>query len=372
MSKVIVVEKASSMNTTRSSQVKSNLPETVRTGDDRAIRRLTLVSDAWQPQVNGVVTTLNHLVKELTAQGVEVDVIQPQPYPCFPLPTYPEIRLVRRAPDLEERLLDFQPDAIHIATEGTLGWAVRKLALKHGLPFTTGYHTKYPEYIHKRFPWIPESWVYRFLRRFHQPAQCTLVPGESILQELQEKGFHDLRLMSRGVDTDLFNPERRTDLGLPRPVMLYVGRVAPEKNLRAFLDLELPGTKLIVGKGPDLDVLQNAYPEVKFVGAKRGEELAKYYASADVFVFPSKTDTFGVVNLEAIASGTPVAAFPVTGPKDILKEGVNGCLSENLDEAISAALQLDRKPIAASIPEFRWPHAAKQFLQNLAPIKQTT
>ncbi|WP_228767035.1 glycosyltransferase family 4 protein [Thiomicrorhabdus heinhorstiae] len=370
MSKVIVVEKASSMESSRSFQTKPEPAKVVSETRGNSIRRLTLVSDAWQPQVNGVVTTLNHLVKELTAQGVEVDVIQPQPYPCFPLPTYPEIRLVRRAPALEERLLNFRPDAIHIATEGTLGWAVRKLALKHGLPFTSGYHTKYPEYIHKRFPWIPESWVYKFLKRFHSPAQRTLVPGESIQQELQGKGFKDLRLMSRGVDTDLFNPERRSDLGLPRPIMLYVGRVAPEKNLREFLDLDLPGSKLIVGKGPELDVLQNAYPEAVFVGAKRGEELAKYYASADVFVFPSKTDTFGVVNLEAIASGTPVAAFPVTGPKDILKEGVNGCLNEDLGVAITQALKLDREPIAESIPEFRWPHAAKQFLQNLAPIKK--
>lgn len=334
------------------------------------INRLTLVTDAWQPQVNGVVTTLNNIVNESRKRGIVVDVIHPNDYPNFPLPTYPEIRLVRKAKGLEKRLLEFKPDAIHIATEGTLGWKVRQIALKHQLPFTSGYHTKYPEYIHKRFPFIPANWIYNILRRFHNASKRTLVPAQSILDELHTKGFNDLALMSRGVDTDTFHPGQKADLGFTKPIYLYVGRVAPEKNLETFLDLELPGTKIIVGKGPDLNKLITAYPSVQFVGAKYGEELARYYASADVFVFPSLTDTFGVVNIEAIASGTPVAAYPVTGPKDIIKPGLNGYLDEDLQTAINQALNIDRKPIAKSIPEFTWQGATTQFLANLHPIKK--
>lgn len=335
-----------------------------------SITKLTLVTDAWHPQVNGVVTTLSHLVAEMQKMGIKVDVIQPSDYPNLPLPTYPEIRWVRRAKGLEERILKFEPDAIHIATEGALGWKSRRIAKKHRLPFTTGYHTKYPEYIHKRFSWVPIPWVYRVLRYFHNAGQKTLVPTESLKTELLEKGFKHVGIMSRGVDTTLFNPNKQSDLGYTPPIYLYVGRIAPEKNLEAFLDLNLPGTKIVVGQGPDLDKLSIAYPSVQFVGPLQGEELARHYASADVFVFPSITDTFGVVNIEAIACGTPVAAFPVTGPKDIVKPGINGALNEDLQEAIEQALILDRTPIAQSIPEYTWEGAAKQFLGHLSPISR--
>lgn len=341
--------------------------------DAKGIQRLTLVSDAWIPQMNGVVTTLTQLVKQLEMSGIEVDVIHPNDYQRMPLPTYPEIPFVWRASGLEQRILNFKPQAIHIATEGALGWKARRIALKHHLPFTTAYHTKYPEYIHERFP-IPTSWIYHILKWFHRPAYNTFVPAPSILSELTDKGFPHLVLMTRGVDTTLFSPHKtQTESQQCSPRYLYVGRVAPEKNITAFLDLKLPGQKIVVGKGPDLDNLKTAYPDVAFVGAKQGSELAEFYANADVLVFPSLTDTFGVVNIEAIASGTPVAAFPVTGPKDIITQGVNGFLDQDLKTAVEKALLLDnRRDIADSIPEYTWQGAAQQFLDHLAVIPEQT
>lgn len=333
------------------------------------IQRITLVTDAWKPQVNGVVTTLSQLVSHLRSRHIKVDVIEPNDYQHLPLPTYPEIPLVWRSKGLEKRILQFQPQAIHIATEGALGWKARRVAIKHNLPFTTAYHTKYPEYIHARFP-IPQKWIYALLRRFHRKATRTLVPAPSILNELKAQDFPDVVLMSRGVDTDIFNPQAATDLGFKKPIYLYVGRIAPEKNLRSFLNLNLVGQKVVVGKGPDLSLLEQAYPDVAFVGPKSGRELASYYASADVFVFPSLTDTFGVVNLEAIACGTPVAAFPVTGPKDIVIQGINGILDKDLNRAIEQALTLKKQPekITQSIPEYTWQGATRQFLSHLAFI----
>lgn len=339
--------------------------------DTKGIQRLTLVSDAWRPQVNGVVTTLTQLVQQLQKAGIEVDVIHPNDYTTIPLPTYPEIPFVWRADGLEKRITDFNPDAIHIATEGALGWKARRIALKHRLPFTTAYHTKYPEYIHKRFP-IPTRWVYHILKRFHRPAYNTFVPAPSILTELKTKEFPHLVLMTRGVDTKLFNPNRAHNQKQQTPCYLYVGRVAPEKNITAFLDLQLSGKKVVVGKGPDLENLKAAYPDVDFVGPKAGIELAEYYANASVFVFPSLTDTFGVVNLEAIASGTPVAAFPVTGPKDIITQGVNGILDHDLKTAIEKASLLKAPhSIANSIPDYTWQAAAQQFLNHLAIIPKS-
>ncbi|QBZ83633.1 GDP-mannose-dependent alpha-mannosyltransferase [Hydrogenovibrio crunogenus] len=340
----------------------------------RGIQRLTLVSDAWQPQMNGVVTTLTQLVQQLHKSGVEVDVIHPNDYATMPLPTYPEIPFVWRAKDLEKRMTRFNPDAIHIATEGALGWRARRIALKNRLPFTTAYHTKYPEYIHERFP-IPARWIYHILKWFHRPAYNTFVPAPSILNELKRKGFPHLVLMTRGVNTELFNPNRALNQKQSQqtPCYLYVGRVAPEKNITAFLDLELPGQKIVVGKGPDLENLKKTYPDVDFVGPKEGSELAEYYANASVFVFPSLTDTFGVVNLEAIASGTPVAAFPVTGPKDIITQGVNGVLDHDLKTAIEkASLLKTPNSIANSIPDYTWQAATQQFLNHLAIITKET
>ena len=336
------------------------------------IKRLTLVTDAWHPQVNGVVTTLSTLVKHLTEIGIAVDVIQPNDYPNVPLPSYPEIRLAVKTADLHQRIRDFKPDALHIATEGTLGWKARRFALKNDWPFTSSYHTQYPEYVRARWP-IPLKLSYAILKRFHSAASRTFVPSQSMQQLLQQAEFKNLVMMTRGVDEQVFNPARKKELAYARPIMLYVGRVAPEKNIEAFLDLDLPGTKLIVGDGPQKTDLQNRYPEVVFAGIQKGAELAEFYASADVFVFPSKTDTFGVVNIEAISCGTPVAAYPVTGPKDIITEGTNGALDEDLEQAILSALKLSTNPeqISASIPEYSWQTAAQQFLQNLAPIEHS-
>ncbi|MDX1351875.1 MAG: glycosyltransferase family 1 protein [Thiomicrorhabdus sp.] len=335
--------------------------------DTHTIKRLTLVTDAWFPQVNGVVTTLSNLVNELTDKGMVVDVIQPNDYANFPLPSYPEIRCVWRPKGLTNRILNFKPDAIHIATEGSLGWFARHIAIKHGLPFTSGYHTRYPEYIRARYP-MPMKSSYAVLRYFHKAAQRTLVPAESIMHDLEAKGFKNLHLMSRGVNTRIFNPEQHTLLGYPKPILLYVGRVAPEKNIEAFLTLDYPGSKLIIGDGPQRKALQKKYPEAIFLGVKKGSELARYYASADTFVFPSKTDTFGVVIIESIACGTPVAAYPVTGPQDIITEGLNGATDNCLKTAITKALTLPRKTIAVSIPQYTWEHAVQQFITVLAPI----
>lgn len=332
------------------------------------ISRLLLVTDAWHPQVNGVVTTLSNLVNLARHQSIEVDIIHPEDYSTIPMPFYKEISLVWRAPYLEERLLNFQPDAIHIATEGPLGWRVRGLAKKFNWPFTTGYHTKFPEYVHKRANWIPESWGYNLLKRFHRPAIKTFVPAPSMEQELKDKGFQELTVMSRGVNREVFNPSQAQLMEFARPIHLYVGRIAAEKNIEAFLKLPLKGSKVIVGKGPELETLKKNYPEVTFVGAKKGKELASFYASADVMVFPSLTDTFGVVNIEAIACGTPVAAYPVTGPKDIITEGVNGALDEDLAQAINRALQLKDKAVEETIPQYTWESACEQFLGNLALI----
>ena len=338
-----------------------------------AIKRITLVTDAWTPQINGVVTTLTTLVAQLKLHGFVIDVIQPQDYPNFPMPGYNEIRLVWKCKGIRARIQKFNPDAIHIATEGPLGWTVRNYALKNRIPFTSGYHTRYPEYIRARWP-IPTSWSYALFRYFHKPAQTTLVPGEGIKHDLQKQNFKHLSVMSRGVDTTIFNPTQKKafifDRPLEKPIMLSVGRVAPEKNLRAFLKIKRAGTKIVVGSGPELELLKIQFPEVVFVGAKQKQELAAFYAIADVFVFPSKTDTFGVVNIEAIACGTPVAAYPVTGPKDIITEGLNGSLSDTLETAIEEALKIDHSKIHTSIPEYTWEHASKQFLRMLSPINK--
>lgn len=332
------------------------------------IKKLVIVSDAWLPQVNGVVTTLRQLVTHLQKMAIDVEVIHPYDYPHFGLPTYREIPIVWRAKTLEQRILDFDPDALHIATEGSLGWRARHLATKHQLPFTTAYHTKYPEYVRKRFP-IPADWTYRLLAKFHYPSERTFVPAQAMLTELIAKGFNNLIMMSRGVDRDIFNPSQAIDLPFPKPILLYVGRIAVEKNLDAFLQLPIAGSKLLIGDGPAKSSLQKHYTNAHFLGVKTGQELAQYYASVDVMVFPSLTDTFGLVNIEAMACGTPVAAFPVTGPIDIITQGVNGALSDDLEDAVEQALELEREYIAPSVAHYDWQDVAQQFLDNLAPIK---
>ncbi len=334
--------------------------------------RIILVTDAWAPQVNGVVRTLSRTVEECRAMGHEIEVISPNDgYLTFPMPTYPEIRLALFAKkDIERRIQNFEPDAIHIATEGTLGQAARALCLKWNWPFTTSYHTQFPEYVHARLPFIPASLGYAFMRRFHNAGGRMMVTTPSMREALLAKGFRNITPWARGVDTHLFNPRLRdvqggVYAGLERPVFVNVGRVAVEKNIEAFLELDLPGTKVVVGDGPQRQALQKKYPGAVFAGARFGEELARYFADADVFVFPSRTDTFGLVNLEAMACGTPVAAFPVPGPRDIIGDSGAGVVDEDLRKAALACLELDRKVVRAHAEGYSWKACARDFVASL-------
>ncbi len=337
--------------------------------------RIMIISDAWKPQVNGVVRTLATVTDELRAMGHSVDVVGPDRFRTLPLPTYPDIRLSlfpkRR---LGQMIEGFGPDALHIATEGPLGQAARAWALKRGCAFTTAFHTRFPEYMHARIG-MPPSWMYAWMRRFHAAGQGMMVATTSLRDELAQRGFARLRPWSRGVDLSQFRVDLR-DGGdpelddLPRPLFLYVGRVAVEKNIRTFLDLELPGSKAVVGGGPQLAELQRDYPGVRFTGPRHGEPLARAYAQGDVFVFPSLTDTFGLVILEALACGTPVAAFPVTGPKDVLAEPVGkvGAINDDLRTACLEALTADRVAARAHAERFSWRACAETFLSHLVPL----
>jgi glycosyltransferase involved in cell wall biosynthesis len=303
--------------------------------------KIVIVTDAWNPQVNGVVRTLKQTRKCLEQLGHEVHLITPELFKTIPCPSYPSIPLSLFPGRKVAKLLnDHNANAIHIATEGPLGMAARRWCLRNRIQFTTSYHTQFPEYVRLRAP-IPLSWTYAWLRRFHGRAVHTLVPTESQRQRLLQRGFKHVEVWGRGVDTDIFTPENPQQLDLPGPVLLNMGRVAVEKNIEAFLDLNVPGSKVVVGDGPDLEQLRQAYPDVLFTGAKFGRELASYVAAADVFVFPSRTDTFGLVLLEAMACGVPVAAYPVTGPADVVQEGITGSLSDNLAEAVEKALGLN-------------------------------
>ncbi len=329
--------------------------------------RILIVTDAWHPQVNGVVRTLEKLAETLATEGIATTFLTPAGFRTLPMPLYPEIRLALATPGQVGRAIrEAAPDRIHIATEGPLGILARRHCLRHGLAFTTSYHTRFPEFLSARLP-VPERWSYRALRDFHNAGRGTLVATPSLAEELAGRGFTRVRAWTRGIDATLFHPDRRRDLGLPRPVFLNVGRVAIEKNLPAFLDLDLPGTKVVVGDGPDLARLQARYPDVRFLGTRRGTELAEIYASADVFAFPSRTDTFGNVILEALASGCPVAAFPVTGPRDILADGRGGVLSEDLRGAALAALDIPRAAARARAMDFTWEECARLFLEHGVP-----
>ncbi len=338
--------------------------------------RIAIVSDAWFPQINGVVRTLDTVAKALTAQGHELLVIGPDRFRTMPLPSYPEIRLALFPARRVARLLDqFDADSIHIATEGPLGMAARAYCRRRRLAFTTSFHTKFPDYVHARVR-VPVTWSYAFLRRFHGLAARVMVATQSLEDELAAYGFGNLARWTRGVDTELFRPRGADPVPelahLPRPIQLYVGRVAVEKNIGAFLDLDLPGSKVVVGDGPQLPELKRRYPHVHFVGAKKGEDLARHYAMGDVFVFPSRTDTFGLVVLEALASGVPVAAYPVTGPRDVLGSAAPGrpvgALDEDLGSAVRKALTIAPEDCRAFALDFSWEASARQFLGNLAPI----
>lgn len=326
--------------------------------------RVLIATDAWRPQVNGVVRTYERLEEQLHLLGHETEFLTPDGFRTLPLPTYPEIRLALIRPgNAEKRIARFQPDHVHIATEGPIGLATRAICLRHSRPFTTSYHTRFPEYASARLP-VPVAWGYALERWFHNAGNGTMVATPSLLEELAGHGLDKLMLWSRGVDTQMFRPRNVRIFG-DGPIFLYVGRVAVEKNLSAFLDLDLPGRKVIVGSGPQLEALKAAYPAAIFTGPLFGEALAEAFASSDVFVFPSLTDTYGVVLLEALASGVPVAAYPVTGPKDIVASGKVGCLSQDLQEAALCALGMDRDVCRDYALGFTWETCARQFIANL-------
>ena len=327
--------------------------------------KLAIVTDAWKPQVNGVVTTLGKTRDTAQQLGHQVTVINPSACKTIPCPTYPEIRLaLNPGAYIKREIASFQPTHIHIATEGPLGLSARRFCINNGYAFTTSYHTQFPEYIRERAP-IPLSLSYKFFRTFHSKATRTMVGTPHQREMLEQREFKNIVLWSRGVDTTIFKPSSKDFLDYPRPIWIYVGRVAIEKNIETFLSLDLPGTKVVIGDGPAMPELQAKYSDVKFEGYKFGQELATYVASGDVFVFPSLTDTFGVVMLEAMACGLPVAAFPVTGPRDVVREGVTGCLNEDLKTAALSALKLNSTDCLQQAQEYTWEKATQQFINNL-------
>jgi glycosyltransferase involved in cell wall biosynthesis len=330
---------------------------------------ILIVTDAWSPQINGVVRTLQSVRAELEKIGHRVEIISPDQFRSVPCPTYPEIRLALTR-SVGKRIAAAAPDAIHIATEGPLGVAARKYCVKRELPFTTAYHTQFPEYVSKRTH-LPARWFWRYIRWFHAVSKAVMVSTPMVERQLHANGIDHTRHWGRGVDLKLFTfegPRHPAFAGLAGPTMLYVGRVAVEKNIAAFLDAQHPGTKVVVGDGPSLERMKADHPAVLFLGKLVGDELASAYRSADIFVFPSRTDTFGLVLIEALATGTPVAAYPVQGPIDVLTEEV-GAMREDLDEAIAAALTRDRAACADYASHFGWGESARQFLEALEPIR---
>jgi 1,2-diacylglycerol 3-alpha-glucosyltransferase/glucuronosyltransferase len=327
--------------------------------------RVLIATDAWHPQVNGVVRTLTSLASSARTLGVAVEFLTPEGFPSFALPTYSNLRLaLPNKREIARRILAAVPDAIHIATEGPIGAAVRAYCLRRGLPFTSSYTTRFPEYISARVP-IPESWSYAVLRYFHSAATVTMVSTVSLMSELRRRGFRNLGMWTRGVDTDLFAPHRAIPQNLPRPIFLTAGRIAVEKNLEAFLSLDLPGSKVVIGDGPQEAELRRRFPQAIFLGLRSGPELAGLMASADVFVFPSLTDTFGVVQLEALACGVPVAAFPVTGPKDVIGNHAVGALNKNLRVACLKTLGISRETCRAFALTRSWETSARQFIDHV-------
>jgi glycosyltransferase involved in cell wall biosynthesis len=342
-----------------------------------APRHIVLVTDAWHPQVNGVVQTWTYMRREIEALGHRMTVVNAQYSKAMPVPGEPGLSLCLEPMRHLQRVLrqalgsdTAAPDALHIATEGPLGLAARRLAQARGWKFTTSYHTRFPEYLQRRFK-LPASLTYRFMRWFHKPSQCILVPTQAMVDELRSCGFENhgprLRIWSRGVDAQKFVPDRRDLIQLPRPIWINIGRVAPEKNLEAFLSLDLPGSKVIVGNGPAEARLRARFPDAHWLGAVPHDELGPFYAAADVFVFPSRTDTFGLVMLESMACGTPVAAYPVTGPIDVVAQGVTGVLNADLRGACMAALTLDRDQVRAHAETCNWRTIAEVLLGSLVP-----
>jgi glycosyltransferase involved in cell wall biosynthesis len=327
--------------------------------------RVLVATDAFHPQVNGVVRTLNALARSARNLGVTIDFLSPEGFPSVPVPTDPGLRLAlpsRRK--IARRIEQARPDAIHIATEGPIGFMVRRYCRKHGLPFTTSYTTRFPEYIAARLS-VPAAWTYAALRRFHSPAIVTMVSTPSLMAELDQRGFRHLGMWTRGVDTELFKPERAIDLDFPRPIFLSVGRIAVEKNLESFLSLDLPGSKVVIGQGPQEAELRRRFPDAKFLGLLENGVLAAHLAAADAFVFPSRTDTFGVVQLEALACGVPIAAYPVTGPQDVVGNHPVGVLHEDLRAACMGALHISREACRAFALTRSWEKSAREFIGHV-------
>jgi 1,2-diacylglycerol 3-alpha-glucosyltransferase/glucuronosyltransferase len=335
---------------------------------ESGIMKVLIATDAWRPQVNGVVRTLGALARAAAKIGVEIEFLSPYGFWTFPVPTYPGLRLaLPRGKTIAARIEGAKPNAIHVATEGPIGHAVRSYCIKAERPFTTSYTTRFPEYIAARSP-IPESWIYAALRRFHAAAAVTMVATPSLMNELSGRGFSNLGMWTRGVDVDLFRPDRAIDLDFPRPIFMTVGRVAIEKNLPAFLSLDLPGTKVVIGAGPQQAELKRRFPATKFLGQLDNGILAAHLAAADVFVFPSLTDTFGIVQLEALASGVPVAAFPVTGPRDVIGTHPVGVLDDDLRVACMQALWISREACREFALHYSWENSAHQFVAHVRKV----
>ncbi len=331
-----------------------------------------IATDAWHPQVNGVVRTLDSVTSELRKLGHEVKVLSHEGKRTFSLPSYKEIQLAFYSQkEIQAIIEEFDPESIHIATEGPIGWAVRKYCLKNKLAFTTGFHTRFAEYVEARLP-IPgvKRMAYAMLRNFHKPSAAVLTPTKTVSRELEERGFKNVKTWTRGVDHDTFKPYPDTPpADLKKPVMVYVGRLEVEKGIEDFLDLKNPGTKLVIGDGPSRETLQRKYPEIVFTGYLFGEELARRISTGDVFVFPSKTDTFGLVMIEAMACGLPVAAYPVMGPIDVVEHGHSGFLDDDLEKAVNGALKLKREDAIAYARTFTWKNTALKLLENFVPVK---
>ena len=331
--------------------------------------RILIATDAWHPQVNGVVRTLTSLARSASRLGADIAFLTPEGFPSVGVPTYPGLRVgLPNRREIARRIEATAPEAIHIATEGPIGWAARAYCRRHRLAFTTSYTTRFPEYIAVRSI-VPASLTYAVLRHFHSAGAMTMVATASLYNELGARGFRKLGFWGRGVDTELFNPNSPAPLDLPRPIFMTMGRVAVEKNIEAFLSLDLPGSKVVVGDGPQKASLQQKYPKVRFLGEKTGADLTAHLAAADVFVFPSRTDTFGVVQLEALACGTPVAAFPVTGPLDVIADHPVGALDEDLRRACLRALDVSREACRNFALERSWENSARQFVGNLSALQ---
>ncbi|HVZ43151.1 MAG TPA: glycosyltransferase family 1 protein [Ramlibacter sp.] len=333
--------------------------------------KLTIATDAWEPQVNGVVRTLKMTTRELQRMGYTLQILSPQQFRRIPCPTYPEIALALTTRERVARLIDeFDPDCLHIATEGPLGWMARSIAIERDWPFTTAYHSRFPEYVHARFR-LPTRWSYALLRKFHNAAHATLAPTPAIIDDLRERGFTRATLWTRGVNHELFRPDgSRVERGAA-PVFLYVGRLAVEKQVHRFLELDLPGEKWVAGVGPAMAKLKARFPQARWFGLLDGDSLAAVYRSADVMVFPSVTDTFGLVMVESMACGTPVAAYPVPGPLDVVgRDSEGGALHEDLRLACLGALALPREGVLRHAQQFTWAVATQQFAQALKPWKR--